>query len=163
MSILIRIDVAAGARRPCAQHARAPSDDRRLSGSFAKRFERRAHLFGEKLRLLPGREVTAFVELVVVDELGIRAFRPTPRSLIELVGEGAHGDGDLDAHRREEGKLVFPIETGRGNRRVGQPGERDVVENVVSRQAFGLPVEGAGDQLVAADVMVEEPGGEPDR
>src|SRR5829696_7711656 len=43
-----------------------------------QRREARAHLPHEELRLLPGGEVCAFVELVVVDQLGIRLLRPTP-------------------------------------------------------------------------------------
>ena len=64
-------------------------------------------------------------------------------------------------HRDEEGKLVLPIETSPGNRRVGQPCERDVVENIVPREAFDLPVESAGDNVVTARVVVEEPCREP--
>ena len=58
---------------------------------------------------------------------------------------------------------LFSHRESAGNRRVGQPGERDVVEDVVSRQALGLAREAARDELVAADVMVQEPGGEADR
>src|SRR6516162_9088104 len=44
-----------------------------------------ANLFREELRLFPGREVAASVELVVMDEVvGIRALCPAPRRLIEL-------------------------------------------------------------------------------
>src|SRR5882672_12493658 len=50
-----------------------------------------SELRAEKLRLLPGRKVAAFVELVVMDEVGIRPLRPTPRSRVDLVGESAHG------------------------------------------------------------------------
>ena len=59
-------------------------------------------------------------------------------------------------------QLVLPVETSRGDRRVRQPVERDVVEDVVAREALGLPVEDAGDQLVAARVVVEDPGGQAD-
>ena len=51
----------------------------------------------EELRLFPGREVPAFVELVVVDEFGIRPLRPAPRGWIEFVREDAHGNRDGDA------------------------------------------------------------------
>src|SRR5258705_325917 len=61
----IAVDVAAcrevGARNACA----LKSSDR-----FAERLEGGAHLGGEERRLLPGREMRAFVELVVMDELG---------------------------------------------------------------------------------------------
>ena len=38
----------------------------KLSGGFPERFEARTKLFGEELRLFPGREVAAFRDLVVV-------------------------------------------------------------------------------------------------
>ena len=44
----------------------------------------------------------------------------------------------------------FPIEASRRDPRVRQPVERDVVEDVVSRQALLLAVEDARDELIAA-------------
>jgi hypothetical protein len=79
--------------------------------------------------------VAAFVELVVMDEFGIRPLGPTPRGLIELVRKGAHGNRDGDVFRAEKGELVFPIETGSGKRRVRQPSDRDVVEDIVPGEA----------------------------
>src|SRR5258706_6750966 len=78
-----------------------------------QRLERGAKLGHEDLRLFPGREVSAFLDLVVVDELGIRPLRPAPRSLIELIRKGSHRDGDGDVFRSEEGELAFPIQTSR--------------------------------------------------
>ena len=73
--------------------------------------------FGNKdLRLFPGREVPALLDLVVMDEFRIRPLRPTPRGRIELVRKDAHGnrDGGGDAFDSEERRpLVLPIETGR--------------------------------------------------
>ena len=80
--------------------------------------------------------MAAFVELVVVDELGIRPLRPAPRGLIELVGKDAHGNRDGDVLGAKKRELVLPVEAGRGDRRVRQPEERDVVEHVVSREAL---------------------------
>src|SRR6185369_7168220 len=105
----------------------------------------------------PGGKMPALLNLVVVDELRIRPLGPTPRSLIDLIEEGAHGDRDGDTRRGEEGKLVLPIDARRGNRRVGQPRERNIVEDVIPRQASGPAVEGAGDELVAELVVIEEP------
>ncbi len=82
---------------------------------------------------------------------------------IDLVRKDAHGNRDGDAFRGEKGELVFPIETSRRDRRVRQPVERDVVEDVVSRQALGLTVEDACDERVTARVVVEHPGGQADR
>src|SRR4051812_4552547 len=75
----------------------------------AERSEARAQLLGEQRRLFPGREVPAFGELVVVNELGIRALCPAPRDWTDLVGKDAHGDGDGDAFHTQVRELVFPI------------------------------------------------------
>src|SRR5215212_2036907 len=78
---------------------------------LAKRREAVANLFREQLRLFPGREVAALVELVVVDEVGICLLGPTPRHLIEIVRKDAHGYGHGDALRVEEAKRVLSVET----------------------------------------------------
>src|ERR1700722_1239441 len=93
-------------------------------------------LGAKNLRLLPSRKVSAFVELVIVDELWIGSLSPTPRGLIKLVRKGAHGHRDDNLLRGEKVQLVFPIQTSRRNRRVGKPVERDVVEDVVSGEAL---------------------------
>jgi hypothetical protein len=55
------------------------------------------HLFGKELRLLPGRETTATVEPLVVDQVvGIGALSPTSGRLVELVGEDADSERDGD-------------------------------------------------------------------
>ncbi len=61
-----------------------------------------------------------------------------------------------------EKTFVFPVETGARKRRVRQPVERDVVEDVIPREALGLSVEDACDQRIAARVVVEKIGGEAD-
>jgi hypothetical protein len=81
--------------------------------------------------------------------LGIRPFCPTPRSLNDLVREGAHRDRDGDVFRGKEGELVFPIDTRRRDCRVRQPVQRDVVEDVVSRKP--LMLWDAYDQLIEVD------------
>jgi hypothetical protein len=68
------------------------------------------------------------------------------------------GDRDRDVFDVEKGQLVFPVETSRRDRRVRQPVECDVVEDIVSREAFGLSVEDACDKRVTAVVVVEHPG-----
>ena len=118
----------------------------------------------KSLRLFPGREVPAFVELVVVDELRIRLLCPAPRGWIEFVREDAHGNRDGDALDSEERRLlVLPIETAARKRRVRQPGDRDVVEDVVAREALGLSVKDARDELIAARVVIEEIRRQADR
>src|SRR5580658_5011173 len=105
----------------------------------AQRPEPGSHLRRKDLRLLPGGEMTAFVEPVVVDELGIGPLRPAPRRWIEFVGEDAHGNRDGDALDVEiPFAKIFPVETGAGKRGVRQPSNRNVVEDVVAREALGL-------------------------
>src|SRR5215472_2458072 len=125
--------------------------------------EARANLLREDLGLFPRGEVATLVDLVVVDELGIRLLRPAPRERIELVRENAHGNRDSYSPDAEEPFLVLPVEAARRNGGVRQPGERDVVEDVVSREAGTLTCEDARDQPVAALVVVEEIGRQPDR
>src|SRR5262245_11658881 len=98
-----------------------------------------------------------------MDKFGIRSLCPTPRGCIELIWKDAHGNRDGDVFRSEKVKLVFPIQTSRRDRRVRQPVERDVVEDVVSRKALSLSVKHACDERVAARVVVEYPGGQTDR
>jgi hypothetical protein len=54
-----------------------------------------------------------------------------------LAGKDRHGGRDGEALGVEEATLVFPIETRRGDPRVRQPIERDVVEDLVTRQFAG--------------------------
>src|SRR5215467_5988071 len=102
--------------------------------SLAKRPAPRAELFGEELRLFPGGEVAALVDFVVVDEFGVGALRPASRSLVLLAREDTDGDGNGDALHVEEAALVFPVQTGGRNPRVGQPVKRDVVEELITSQ-----------------------------
>src|SRR5215207_3968427 len=122
-----------------------------------------AELLGEELRLLPGREVVALVDLVEVDEVGIGLLGPGPRGLVELVGEDAHRRRDGDPLDVEEAEGVLPVETTRGHPGVRHPGEGDVVQDLVSGEvADRLAREGGGDVVVAAGVVVQHPGGQGD-
>src|SRR3954471_14962279 len=58
------------------------------------------------MRLLPGREVPAPVVLLVGDKVGVRLLGPAPRDPVDLVGEGADADRDLDALDRDGGSLL---------------------------------------------------------
>ena len=73
-----------------------------------------------------------------MDEFRERLLRPTSRSRIKLVRKHAHSNRDGDALGVEISKLppVLPIEASARKRRVGEPGDRDVVENIVARVAF---------------------------
>src|SRR5207248_4857085 len=123
----------------------APSTVRPLT---TQRFERSAHLVHKRLRLLPRGKVRALWDAVVVDELGIRLLSPALRRLVDLFGESAHGDRDLDAPHIEEAArrkvmLRVPVEACRRDRGVRQPVEREVVEDVVPRHPFWPAVERA--------------------
>ena len=75
-----------------------------------------------------------------MNEFGIRLLRPAPRSRIEFVREDAHGNRDGDTFGIEiPFAPILPIETGARKRSVRQPGDRDVVEDVVAREALGSP------------------------
>jgi hypothetical protein len=50
-------------------------------------------------------------------------------------------------------QVIRDVRTGPG---VRQPVHRDVVEDVVSREAFALSVEDAGNELITARVMVAD-------
>jgi hypothetical protein len=65
----------------------------------------------EQLGLLPRREVTALVNLVVIDELWICLLCPTPRGLILLAGKNTHCHRNGDALGVEKATLIFPVET----------------------------------------------------
>src|SRR4030095_11868197 len=116
----------------------------------------------EELRLCQGREVPALIELVVMDEFGISPLGPTSRGGIDFVREDAHGNRDGDIFDIKKGQVVFPIETSGRNRGARQPIESDVVEDVVSREAFSLPVEDVGNEFVTTYVVVEYPRREAD-
>jgi len=115
------------------------------------------------LRLLPGREVPAPIDLVEVDEVGVCALGPASRGLVELLRE--HGQRGRNGHALgvEEAIRVFVVQTSGGHPRVRQPRERDVVEHLIPRQVTdGLSGdEGAGDVQVALGVVVRDPGGQP--
>jgi len=88
---------------------------------------------------------------------------PNSAGWVEFVGKGAHSNWDGYTLRSEKRELVFPIQTSRRNRRARQPVERDVVENVISRQALSLPVKDARDEFVTSNVVVYHPRREADR
>src|SRR5262245_19298229 len=113
--------------------------------------------------------MASFVDSVVVDQFGIRSLRPTPRRLILFARKDGDGHGYLDAFDVEETALEFPVEARRGHPGVGQPIERDVVENLVTCQ-FADGARGAADPrhergrwLPVSVTMVEQIRGEADR
>src|SRR5262249_53244877 len=131
---------------------------------LAQRLERRPHLGGKEVGLFPGGEVADPVDLVIADEVvGISALRPAPWGLIDLVAEDVGGKRDRDGFGLEEGRLVFPVQPGRGNPGVRQPVHRDVVEDVISCQgALQLSLKGLLYQprLAAAVAVVNHERGQ---
>ena len=91
--------------------------------------------------------MTALFHLVVMDEIGIGPLCPGPGCLVEFVREDAHGSWDFNALGTEEGLLILPIESGRRDRCVGQPEQRDIVEDIVRCQTLGLSVERTRDEF----------------
>src|ERR1700724_1983133 len=97
-----------------------------------------------------------------MDQFGIRPLRPTARAQIDLVRKGAYGNRDGNAFNTEIPELVFPVEAGSGNRRVRQPGDRDVVENVVAGETGSLSGKDARDQSIAPRIVIQKIGGQAD-
>src|SRR5690349_23730763 len=120
---------------------------------MAKRPEARTNFLGIELRLFPSGEMRAFGKLVVMNEMGVRLLCPTAGGGIDLAWKGAHGYGNGDAFDVEEAffrrAAVVPIKTGRRDSRIRQPVERDVVEDVIRREPFGLAVEHARKKIIA--------------
>ena len=109
--------------------------------------------------------MSAFRDLVIVDEFRIRLLGPALRGWIEFVWEDAHRSRDSNAFGAEKPNLapIFPIQAGGRKGRVRQPRDRDVVEDVVAREAFGRSLnKDTRDQLVTARVVVEEIRGQTD-
>src|ERR1700736_3591723 len=92
-----------------------------------------------------------------MDQFGVRPLRPASRGGKEFVWKDAHGGRGNDASDAEERiTLVLPIETSLRERRIRPPGERDVIEDVVSREAFAPAGKNTRDHLVTARVVIKE-------
>src|SRR6266853_1687779 len=99
-----------------------------------------------------------------MDQFREHPLGPAPRGWIELVREDAHGNRDGDAFGVEiPFAPILPIETGARQSRVRQPGYGDVVEDVVAREALSLSVKNARDELIAAQVVIQEISRQADR
>src|SRR5262249_11717614 len=124
-----------------------------------------SQILGQELWLFPGCEVPALAVLLEVHQFRIGALRPAPWSGIEFVREHAYGNRDRDAFRAEIRPFapILPIESSARKGGVRQPRDRDVVQDVIAREALGLSLEDACDQLVAASVVIKEIGGQADR
>ena len=76
--------------------------------------------------------MAAFVGPVVIHEVVVSPLGPAPRGLVALAGKGTHGSRDRDVGVVVKAQLIFPVQASRRDRRIRQPLERDVVEDVVS-------------------------------
>src|SRR5919197_5118429 len=101
----------------------------------AKRPEGRSHFGRKELRLLPGGEVPAPLDLVGVGDVGITGLDPAARALPNLAGERGEADREHDLGRSLAGRCrsgcklsVLPIRPSRRGPGSGQPVHRDVVE-----------------------------------
>src|SRR5215467_11500483 len=101
---------------------------------LAQRAEAGAQFVGEGLWLFPRREMPAFGQPVVMDEVGVGFLRPALGGGVDLVGKDTHRRRNRDAFGREKGEVALPIQPRRGDRRVGEPVEGDIVEDVVATQ-----------------------------
>ena len=71
---------------------------------LAQRAERCPDLWREELRLLPGGEVAALVDLVEVGEVGVGLLDPAARGPEDLAGERGEADRDRDRRRSLAGR-----------------------------------------------------------
>src|SRR5262249_58032183 len=99
--------------------------------------ERLSQLRREQLRLFPGGEVTAPVDLVEVSQGRVGVLDPAARRLEDLTGEGGEADRERGRRRSLTGRArgglsAFPVGPGRRGAGSRQPVQRDVVEDVVA-------------------------------
>src|SRR5262245_23152261 len=108
------------------------------SDGLAQRSEGGAELFREQFWLLPSREMSAFLDLVPVDELLEGLLSPAARSAVDLPGKDCHRNRHLrDLHRVERPAPSLrgvPVGPRRRSAGVREPIERDVVEDLISRE-----------------------------
>src|SRR5690349_15176922 len=109
--------------------------------------------------------MSALVVRPVEDEIGIGRACPSLWCLVDLITKRTDPCRERDSARIEEAALATahgPVEPRRRDRRFSQPVERDVVEYVVASESLLRPVEDIGDQTVALDIVVEDPGRQAD-
>src|ERR1700761_3747453 len=97
---------------------------------LTQRAERFADLLCKNHRLFPGGKMTAFLQLVIMNELWKSFLCPGLWYLIDLIREGAYCYRDRNVLYVEEGQLVLPVEACRRDRSTRQPIKRYVVEDI---------------------------------
>lgn len=103
------------------------------------------------------------IEPVVVDEVRVSPLCPSTWSFVQLFGEDAHPYRDRDPLGRKELQLTLPIEASGRYPRLCQPVKREVIQNVVLRNAAELSVKHAGNERITACVVVKHPRGKAHR
>src|SRR5258705_806982 len=102
-----------------------------------ERSEGGAQLGGEKLRLFPRGEVSAFVDFMKIDQVFIGAACPRLRGAIDVLWKYSNGYRQRDLGRlphgglRRAGSDVLPIQAARRGGAVGEPVQGEVVEDLV--------------------------------
>src|SRR5258705_5873985 len=102
-----------------------------------ERSEGGAQLGGEKLRLFPRGEVSAFVDFMKIDQVFIGAACPRLRGAIDVLWKYSDGHWQRDLGSLPSGRLrgvasdVLPIQAARRGGAVGEPVQREVVEDLV--------------------------------
>src|SRR5262245_62767201 len=107
--------------------------------SSAQRAEAVAEFLYEQSWLFKGRKMTAAIEFVPMNEIGIDALGQAPWCGHDFAREDAatHGNGDHGRSASDAG--IFQVHACRGGGRLRQPVERDGVEHLLAGQGvFGI-------------------------
>src|SRR5579863_7560426 len=95
----------------------------------------------EQLGLLERSEMTAFGDIVPIQELRVRSLAPHPRWREHFAFEYAHGNRQIERHSAKIIPEALEVEPRRGCGGVGEPIEADVIEHRVDAQGiFGIAV-----------------------
>src|SRR6266481_3794101 len=90
----------------------------------------------EQLRLLERAEVTAFRDLVPVEELRIGLVAPYLRWCKKVTFEDAHRNWQIDGHTGEILCETLKVNPRRGRGGIGQPVQRNVIQHVIDRDGL---------------------------
>src|SRR6266550_1802017 len=114
-----------------------------------QRSEGSAQLGGEKLRLFPRGEVSAFVDFMKIDQVLIGAAGPRLRRSIDVLWKYSDGHRQRDfggllraRTKNAASRAVLPVQPPCRGTAVRQPVQSDVVQHVVfSRGLLGIAAE----------------------
>src|SRR3954452_22357151 len=135
-------------RRTRRARARLSECCSRRAPLISQRLECGPDLRCEKLRLFPGSEVAALVDLVEVSDVRVARLDPAARRPPDLSWKRREAERDLRRRQwlRTRGRRVrpvrLPIRSSCRGTGAGEPVQRDVVEDVIACQVAGrLPIE----------------------